>query len=213
MTNKLLIFDCDGTLVDSEVIANEVFLAEVRKLGVQMTEEEAWEHFPGTSLAICMNYVEEKYGITFDEDFIIEYRQIQVKVFAEKLQPIPGVIESLNQISGTMCVASNGPPDIVSANLKTTGLDHFFNDDIFSAYDINKWKPLPDLFLHAAQTMGYKPKQCIVIEDSEAGILGALNAGMKVLAYQGDHMHYKPAVEGAIPFQNMFELPELVKSI
>ncbi len=213
MTEKLLIFDCDGTLVDSEGIANEVFIGQVKKFGVPITEEEAWEHFPGTSLALCMDYVEKTYGFNFPEDFVPKYREIQIGVFAERLEPIPGIVDSLQKLPHSKCVASNGPVEIITRNLKTTGLDQFFHDRIYSAYQIQKWKPLPDLFHHAAGSLGYRAEDCIVIEDSDAGIQGALNAGMKVLAYQSAHMHYTADLDGAIGFNDMSKLPELIREI
>lgn len=146
MNDSLIIFDCDGTLVDSEGIANEVFVAQVQNLGIPLTHDEAWEHFPGTSLAICMQYVEKTYTVNFPDDFIGHYRQKQRIAFAERLQPIPGVQEALIELKLLKCVASNGPMDIIRRNLITTKLDHFFDNRIYSAYDINKWKPHPELF-------------------------------------------------------------------
>ncbi len=213
MTDKLLIFDCDGTLVDSEQIANEVFVTEIQKLGIALTHEEAWQHFPGTSLSLCMAYVEETYDVSLPEDFIGRYRQVQRLAFAEGLQPVQGVRAALNKLGATKCVASNGPMDIIRSNLMTTKLDHFFGDRIFSAYDLNKWKPLPDLFLHAADVMQVPPSDCIVIEDSTAGIEAGMNAGMTVLAFQPDHQQYRTDFDETLTFTNMSELPGLVDSL
>ncbi len=210
MNKTLIIFDCDGTLVDSEGIANEVFIEAVKDLGIPLTEEEAWEHFPGTSLALCMEYVEQTYQTRLPSNFVEMQRKRQRIVFAEKLQPIKGVRSVLEALQFDRCVASNGPEDIVRQNLITTGLSDFFNGDIFSAYTIGKWKPEPHLFLHAAETMDFSPENCIVIEDSEAGIQAALNANMKVVAYQPPSMHYKPSAHPTASFSIMKDLPDIL---
>ncbi|NND09288.1 MAG: HAD-IA family hydrolase [Saprospiraceae bacterium] len=213
MNERLLIFDCDGTLVDSEGIANEVFVSHVQNLGIPLTNEEAWEHFPGTSLALCMKYVEESFDVTLPDGFIGRYRQQQRIAFAEKLQPISGVKKALSELNSLKCVASNGPMDIIRRNLITAKLDRYFDDRIYSAYDLKKWKPLPDLFLHAANAHQMAPEDCVVVEDSEAGIKAGLNAGMTVLAFQPSHQKYMPNMEGTITFDDMAELPEVIASL
>ncbi len=205
----LLIFDCDGTLVDSEGIANQVFIDLVRELGAPLTAEEAWRHFPGTSLRKCMEYVSETYGQVFPDDFVSVYRERQKPAFAQQLQPIDGVTAVLERLVGPKCVASNGPREIMLANLATTGLVHFFGERrIYSAHDIQLWKPKPDLFLHAAADQGFAPERCIVIEDSDAGIEAAIKAQMKVIAYVPAHGHYKPDQEGVYTIEDMAQLPQ-----
>ncbi len=210
---KLLIFDCDGTLVDSEGIANQVFLDAVNELGIPVTPEEAWDHFPGTSLALCIRYVEETYQVRLPDDFVARQRQRQQIEFRNRLQPIRGVQAALNRLPHKKCVASNGPMEVIRTNLRTTGLDHHFEERIYSAYELEKWKPEPDLFLHAAGNLGYDEQDCLVIEDSLAGMQAGINAGMVVLAYRPPHHPYKIDIEGITSFEDMSELPDLITSI
>jgi len=214
MNSKLLIFDCDGTLVDSEGIANRTFIKSINDLGIPLTEEEAWAHFPGTSLALCIQYVESKFKVKLPADFVPTQRAIQEAIFAAELQPIPGASSVLNQLSAyNKCVASNGPHQMVIDNLTTTGLIHHFGDRTYSAYQINKWKPSPDLFLHAAESLGFKPQDCIVIEDSMAGMQAGINADMQVMAYIPRNQHYEIDIDGVNKFEDMEQLPDLIKSL
>jgi HAD superfamily hydrolase (TIGR01509 family) len=212
-TEKLLIFDCDGTLVDSEGIANQVFLEAVNDLGIPVTEQEAWDHFPGTSMALCIKYVEETYQVRLPQDFVDIQRKRQRIEFKNRLQPIQGITLALNRLPHKKCVASNGPMEVIQTNLKTTGLDQHFEERIFSAYVLEKWKPEPDLFLHAAETLGHHSDDCIVIEDSLAGMQAGLNAGMTVLAYVPPHHPYKVDLAGVLTFEDMSYLPDMVASL
>ena len=207
-TGTLLIFDCDGTLVDSEGLANQVFIDQVNELGIQLSQEEAWQHFPGTSLHKCMEYVEKRFRVHLPDDFEPEYRQRSREAFANELQPVDGITEILPKIDHEMCVASNGPGYIVKENLVNTGLKTYFGEKVFSAHDIQRWKPLPDLFLHAASTLGYSREQCVVVEDSAAGIEAGLKAEMIVLAYVPNG--HKVPLPGAKVFSNMEDLPGLL---
>ncbi len=208
----LIIFDCDGTLVDSEPIANRVFVEQVQEFGIPLTDEEAWKHFPGTSLEECMQYVTKTYGFIFPEDFVPSHRERQRVAFAKDIKPIQGVKIALDQIPFAKCVASNGPLPAVRSNLEATGLLAYF-DGFFSAHEIERWKPEPDLFLHAAAKLDRMPEQCLVVEDSDAGILAAKRAGMKVLAYQPVHSHYTLSENGTMSFDDMKQLPELVQHL
>ncbi len=212
-SEKLLIFDCDGTLVDSEGIANQVFLEAINDLGIPVTEQEAWDHFPGTSMALCIKYVEETYQVKLPQDFVDHQRKRQRLEFKNRLQPIQGVALALNRLPHKKCVASNGPMEVIQTNLKTTGLDQHFEERIFSAYVLEKWKPEPDLFLHAAETLGHRYDDCIVIEDSLAGMQAGLNAGMTVLAYVPPHHPYKVDLTGVHTFEDMSYLPDMVASL
>jgi HAD superfamily hydrolase (TIGR01509 family) len=211
MSDKwLIIFDCDGTLVDSEKIANEVFIEQVKEYGVLLNEEEAWQNFPGTSLASCIAYIENHYATRLPEDFEPEYRARTKIAFKRFLKPIPGVADALSRIKHQKCVASNGPAYMIKFNLGNTGLLPHFNDRIFSAHDINRWKPDPALFLHAAKACGYDSNRTIVVEDSPAGITGANAAGMKVLAFIHDHNSYTDNNIATCTFSDMSTLPELI---
>ena len=210
----LIIFDCDGTLVDSEGLANGYFVELVNDMGVPLTLEEAWQHFPGTSLRLCMEYVEKRFDFAFPDDFVPRYREGQKEVFSTHLQPIKGIEECLDILHDhPICVASNGPREIIEANLHTTGLREYFGSHIYSAYELQHWKPDPKLFLHAADKFGYDPRECLVIEDSMAGIEAGLNAGMKVFGYNAHGHSGLPDRDEITYFQDMKVLPELIQKL
>jgi len=183
MQYGLVIFDCDGVLVDSEKIANHTFAAEVRKLGIPFTNEEAAANFPGTTLAKCIEYVERKFNVILPEDIGDKYRTASLKAFTRLLEPVPGVESIIQSLSIQACVASNGPKPKMLHNLALVKFLDYFQDNLFSAYEINKFKPDPGIFLHAANTLGVDPSACIVIEDSIHGVQAGLALGMKVLGY------------------------------
>lgn len=188
---KLIIFDCDGTLVDSEVIASEVFPAVWAGMGLTMTSDFFLTHFVGVGNdaeiikktmaqlpANAMQVADQK----FDEELKL------------RLQPVRGMLELLQNIEHAVCVASNSSAPYVKEALLSTGISHFFKDQIFSSRQLAKPKPAPDVFLHAAQTLGYDPSDCIVIEDSRSGILAAKNANMQVIGFMGG-LHFNEALK------------------
>ncbi len=213
MKNKLIIFDCDGVLVDSEPISNAVIAEQITEMGIPMTTEEAIHHFAGTSLAKVRSFTEAR-GVTIPEDFEEEYRKRSYTRFQQELQPVPGIQEALSKLSAAKCVGSNGPLEKIKLNLGLTKLDsHFETDHLFSAYQIKRWKPDPALYLHAAKEMGFEPKDCVVIEDSHHGVNAALAAGMKVFGFAGRTPKAKLEKPGAEIFDDMLQLPQLLDSI
>jgi len=210
--DKLIIFDCDGVLVDSEDIANTTFAKIVRGLEIALSDEEAIHHFPGSNLQSCVEYVEHKFETKLPDTVMDTYREESAKAFAEHLQPIPGIHKVLKNLSCQRCVASNGPHEKIVDNLAITGLDHFFEDHLFSAYTINKWKPDPALFLWVADSMNFVPSDCIVVEDSLHGVIAAKNAGIKTFAYLNKNRHQADLIRqnGAQVFEDMEELLSLI---
>lgn len=181
---ELVIFDCDGVLVDTEKLANRVFIEEVTKFGFHITAEEAWEHFPGSRFADCVAYVEHTNQRKLPVEFTEIYREKSAQVFALEMEAIPGILHLLSHLALPKAVASNGPKATIIANLHSCRLHHFFDErHIFSAYEVQKWKPEPDLHLNVSKVMGIDPAHCVVIEDSVPGIQGALNAKMKVIGF------------------------------
>lgn len=187
---ELIIFDCDGVLVDSELISCRVFTEMIRELGVEISEHRVYQDLVGGSMAKSIAYVEKLIGKPLEKSFFTnDYRQRSFEAYKKEMKPVEGIIELITSLTIPYCVGSNGPKDKIRLNLGITGLDQYFKDDhIFSAYDIKKWKPAPDLFLHAATVMGAVPKSCLVIEDSRNGIMAAINAKMHCLGYcpEGD---------------------------
>ena len=204
---QLVIFDCDGVLVDSEHLANLALVDCLAELQVHMTVDEAIRRFKGRKLADSFAEIEKTSNCNLPTTFEFTFRKRMSDYFELHLQAIPGVDEALKQIPLLKCVASNGPLQKTKRNLEITKLSPYFGENIFSAYTIQRWKPDPDLFLHACKEMGATPNQCIVVEDSESGIQAARAGGFKVLAYG----FTSSQDENVIPFQCMSELPKLIR--
>lgn len=186
MKYKCIIFDCDGVLVDSEPIANQMLITMAAELGVAIDMYFAIDHFIGKSLYTCMETISQYGKIKLPDNFEKDFRTRSFQQFKEQLQPIPGIKDVLKRLELPFCVASSGPVNKIELNLKTTGLYSFFEGKIFSCYMVNTWKPEPDVFLLAAKTMGFPPKDCLVVEDSLAGITAAQNGGFDVVAYKSE---------------------------
>lgn len=204
-----LIFDCDGTLVDSEGLCNLGLQKELQHYGVQTDLADLTQRFRGRKLADICSALSQQHGLDLDENFIQSYRRTVALLFDASLQAFPGVIEVLLQLDLPMCVASAGPPHKIRKALSLTGLSQFFGERIYSSYDISSWKPAPDLFLQAASRMGFAPADCIVIEDSEVGIQAAIAAGMQACWFGAAA---QVATYPQVPrFSSMYELPSLLQ--
>ncbi len=208
--NKLIIFDCDGVLVDSEPLSNRTIAEQMQELGIPMTEEEAIKLFAGGSLKNVTDYVKSVTGQDAPADMLEVYRTRSYDLFRKELEPVSGIKELLEGLPNKRCVASNGPLDKMKLNLGLTNLMHFFEGNLFSAYEIGHWKPDPRLFLHAAKIMDFEPKDCVVIEDSDHGIHAAKSAGMQVYGYAGRTPREKLEKAGAIVFDDMNHLLDLL---
>lgn len=207
---RLIIFDCDGVLVDSEPLSNRVIAEIMTETGIPMTTDEAIQLFAGGSLQRVSDFVLAKTGMPLRNGLEAAYRERSYALFQKELQPIPGVRDVLENIAFAKCVASNGPLYKMKLNLEITGLSAYFGEHLFSAYEVGYWKPDPRLFLHAAEKMGYPPDKCIVIEDSVHGVQAARSAGMNVLGFsQSDH-NGKLKTEGIPTFHSMAELTAIL---
>lgn len=181
----LVIFDLDGTLVDSEGIANRVFHRHLAALGVPMTAEQVEAAFTGLSLPSCYQLIADTHGIVIDDAAFTPALQAETFACYEvELKPMPGVPEMLAALTLPKCVASSSERAKIAYSLKLTGLDRFFGDRIFSGREVANPKPAPDVFLHAAQVLGADPARCAVVEDSRFGIAAGVAAGMTVFAYR-----------------------------
>lgn len=208
---KLVIFDCDGVLVDSEPIANRTFAEEVRKLGIPFADEEAQSVFPGTTLARCIEYVEKKFSVILPEDIGTKFRANSFIAFTNELQPVQGVENVLQRLSITTCVASNGPKNKILHNLSIVDFLPYFDDRLYSAYEIQQFKPDPGIFLHAADQLDVAPEECIVVEDSIHGYEAGIAAGMKVFGYDPRQNNRK--LKEVIYFESMQELSQLMQEM
>jgi HAD superfamily hydrolase (TIGR01509 family) len=207
----LVIFDCDGVLVDSEVIAVEIDKKVLAEFGWHLSIDEIIDRFLGTSSASFAAQVEEHLGHPLPEDWESTYDRWYFEAFERELQPVAGIADALDLIDAATCVASSGSHDKLRMTLGHTGLLPRFEGRIFSASEVENGKPAPDLFLHAADRMGVAPERCVVVEDSKYGVRAALRAGMHVFGYAGG---LTPAAwltdEGATVFTDMADLPRLL---
>ena len=210
---QLAIFDCDGVLVDSETIAHRALAQALEELGLSLTLEEAFALFQGNTTAQSVAIIEERLGRPLAEDFFPVWREQLYELFRQApVQPIRGVIEALDSLTIPTCVVSNGTLRKMRTTLGVTGLLPRFEGRLFSADMGIAGKPRPDLFLAAAKALGAAPGRTVVIEDSPAGVEGAVAAGMAVFGYAGetytDPEELKAA--GARVFLEMRELPHLL---
>jgi HAD superfamily hydrolase (TIGR01509 family) len=179
-----VIFDCDGTLVDSEPLLLEVMVAEAVKLGMSPAISHDVAAIEGQSMASSLRMLEARLGRPLPADFLATLRAEMAIVFRARLKEMPGAHAMLQCLSLPFCVASNGPRAKIELVLEVAGMLPLFAGRIFSADEVGSYKPEPDLFLHAAAQLGARPERCVVVEDSLAGIRAGLAAGMQVYAYR-----------------------------
>jgi HAD superfamily hydrolase (TIGR01509 family) len=208
---EAIIFDCDGTLVDSEVLGNQVLVECVAELGLAIPLEEALARFTGARMADSIAYIEQRLGRSVPSGFVAGMRERMGAVFQERLQPVAGVEAVLQALQVPLCVASNGPGEKMAVSLRTTGLLPYFGGRIFSAYEVGSWKPAPGLFLYAAEAMGIAPERCAVVEDSILGVEAGIAAGMQVFAYAPAGGNPAMAAAGASLFERMEALLPLLR--
>jgi len=180
---KCIIFDCDGVLVDSEILGNQVMVDMAIEFGANIDLSFALKNFKGGFLKDCVQQVEGISGKPLPKNFEEQYRKRSFEIFKEKLKPVNGIQKVLDNLDIPFCTASSGPQEKIKLNLKTTGLRHYFQDNIFSCYDIGKWKPDPAIFLYAAGVMGCQVEDCLVVEDTITGINAAVAGGFDVFGF------------------------------
>ena len=209
---ELVIFDSDGVLVDSEIIALTVFARIAAEEGVTISVEDAVRSFRGVKMADCVREVECRLGRSVRDSFVADLRHATALAFDAELKPVDGIHAALAELTIPVCVASNGPMSKLTHALGLTKLLAHFEGRIFSAYEVGSWKPDPGLFLHAAQTMGAQPSACVVVEDSLSGARAARAAGMKVLGFTGGHPESEQELATICDgvFHRMADLPALL---
>lgn len=198
MLPELVIFDCDGVLVDSEPLANKVLVDALSRHGLHMTVKDSMATFVGLSMPSVVEKANEMLAQPLPETFIDDVQRETLEAFKGRIQKIPHVdtlIEALQTAGVKTCVASSGGFDKMAVTLGETRLKPYFNGHIFSSSQVKRGKPFPDLFLYAAQQMEVSPQNCVVIEDSRYGVEAARNANMTVLAYvpEGDSSTFEGA--------------------
>ncbi|TGQ74289.1 MAG: HAD family hydrolase [Mesorhizobium sp.] len=220
MTPELVIFDCDGVLVDSEALSVSALLGMIALAGGTVSEEVAYEHFLGKSMKSVREILLRDFGLGVTDSHLTAMRVELMRRFREELKPIPGVKEMLPRLGLPYCVASSGTLDRIRYSLDVTGLLKLMEPHLFSAGMVKHGKPAPDLFLYAAAAMRAHPGNCLVIEDSPAGIAAAKAAGMRVLAFTGGSHAGNPALKARLAssepdsiFADMLQLPELIAGL
>ncbi|KQU80044.1 hydrolase [Mesorhizobium sp. Root102] len=220
MTPELVIFDCDGVLVDSEAISVSALLGMIMLAGGSVSEDAAYEHFLGKSMKSVREILGRDFGLDITDSHLTDMRVELMRRFREELKPIPGVKEMLPRLGLPFCVASSGTLDRIRYALDVTGLLGLMEPHLFSAAMVPRGKPAPDLFLHAAASMRAHPRKCLVVEDSPAGITAARAAGMRVLAFTGGSHAGNPTLKARLAssepdfiFADMLQLPDLIASL
>lgn len=212
----LAIFDCDGVLVDSEPIANESLSHALRAHGLDWSTGETMRRLMGLSLKSCVAVCEAELGRKLPDDFLEKMQEVTYRNFRDApLRPVAGAkdaVFALQKAGVATCVASSGALEKMRFTLGLTELWELFDGHIFSAAQVPRGKPFPDLFLYAASGMDAQPSECIVIEDSVPGVQAARSAGMRALAYAGEPYADRAALAaaGGEVFDDMGDLPELV---
>ena len=212
-TRLLAIFDCDGVLVDSETIAARLTAEAVSELGWPMSAELAKAEFLGDTFSNIIRRIEEKLGREVPADWPARSQANLLAAFERELSPVRGVrtaIEALVAAGVTLAVASQGTHEKMQLTLRVTGLLPFFEGRIFSATQVSRPKPAPDLFLLAADTLGFSPQNTVVIEDSTRGVKAAIAAGMRVLGYTASVGREAMVAAGAEPVDDLSQVPALL---
>ena len=217
----LVIFDCDGVLIDSEIISARMLVAELARLGLTIDLPYVERHFLGRSYPVVMETIRREFGLDLPAEFEAQYREALLAAFQSELKVVPHVHEVLESIGVPFCVATSSSPRRVEMSLKLVGLSELVGDRVFTSTLVPRGKPAPDLFLHAAAKMGAAAERTLVIEDSLTGIRAGLAAGMTVWRFVGgSHLgpHAPAEPEDARPhrrlasFADFFQIAPGLKS-
>jgi len=211
MTYQLIIFDMDGTLVQSEDCASQALHDVIPALNLPI--QEITTRYKGMRLAKIFADIEKDSPGAIPDNCLELYRQRENALSTSMIKPCPGVEDVLAQLTHQKCIASNAPVAKTRRSLQICGISHHFDKNIFSAYDVEAWKPDPALFLHAAKTHNVEPSNCLVVEDSEVGVMAARAAGMPVVFYN-PHACEKSAIENSAlcEITELIELMDVVSS-
>lgn len=211
---QLVIFDCDGVLVDSETISNGVLARLLTADGLPTTPAQARRDYQGLLLGEVFERAEQKLGRALPKDLPSRFESERAEVFRRELEPVPGAAEAVSEVVAAgvaVCVASQGKLEKTRLSLELTGLRRLFADRaLFSAWEVPRGKPHPDLFLHAAAEMDAEPAHCVVVEDTPSGVTAGVSADMRVLGYAADSDEQALREAGATTFSSMELLPELL---
>ena len=208
---ELVIFDCDGVLVDSELITNRIFVQMLNELGIPLSLADMFERFVGRSMPQCLEIVADLLGHQVPAGFVEEYDARSAAALKSELKAVPGIEAVLSAVGAPYCVASSGTHEKMQVTLGTTGLLAHFHGRIFSVTEVARSKPFPDVFLHAAKQSGVAASACAVIEDTPTGVQAGVAAGMTVFGYCALTPRQRLIDAGAhYTFDRMADLPGLM---
>jgi HAD superfamily hydrolase (TIGR01509 family) len=210
---RLAIFDCDGVLVDSELITNRVFARMLNELGIEVTLDDMFERFVGRSMPQCLKIITELLGRPVPQQFVAEYQTRSSAALRSELKAVPDIETVLATIPMPYCVASSGTHEKMQTTLGVTGLLPQFRGKMYSVTEVAQSKPFPDVFLHAARQQGVAPVDCAVIEDTPTGVTAGVAAGMTVFGYCALTPQRRLIEAGAHhTFERMRDLPGLLSA-
>lgn len=206
----LVIFDCDGVLVDSEPLANQVYVQMLWELGYRVNIDEYLHEFAGAALPKRLEVTSRKLNWTPPENFLPLFHQRLSELTEKELKPVPGIHDLIQSLTVPICIASNGSREEILLRLRIARLTDYFGNALFSGLDVPLPKPAPDVFLAAAKAFNIPPARCIVIEDSIPGVTAGVRAGMRVFGHAAFTSKEALRAAGAIPFDNMMELQTIL---
>lgn len=207
MTNCLL-FDCDGTLVDSERLCCVGLVDSLKELRVTLDPDELVLRFRGWKLAKILDHLQSEHSVVLPEGFVAAYRKRVSELFEDELKPVQDIESVLDQLDYPKAVVSSGPREKIEQALRICNLSKYFQGNIYSSYEIGAWKPDPRVYEFAAQRMGYPSAECSVVEDGLVGVEAGVKAGMRTYFY---NTHHEPCDwPEVVSFKSMTELPTLI---
>lgn len=209
----LVIFDCDGVLVDSERLVNRIEAELLAHVGIHASPDETRARFKGCTVGEVVQRIQAETGKPLAPEWLYDWGMHTAVGFVRELQAVQGIHDVLAALDVPSCVASQSPLARVGLSLAVTGLAGHFGERVFTASMVPRPKPHPDLFLYAAARMGADPARCVVVEDSASGVEAAVAAGMRVFGYAADEDERALAAAGAVTFHQMHELPALLAAL
>ncbi|HEV8716949.1 MAG TPA: HAD family hydrolase [Candidatus Binatia bacterium] len=211
MRFDLIIFDCDGVLVDSEPLVNRVFVEMLGELGYRLDYEATLREFSGAVMSTRLAISQQRLGWSPPAGFTRDFERRLLEVMRRDLQAVPGIREALDRLRRPWCVVSNGTPNDMRFRLGLTGLLEAFEPYLCSASEVARPKPAPDVFLYAARAMGVSPERCAIIEDSVPGVHAGVEAGMAIFGFARLTSARRLQEAGAWVFERMVDLPTMLE--
>lgn len=209
---KCLLFDCDGTLVDSELLNCEAMAEELEHAGIAEHADSLFQRYKGRNFYKVIDDLEQRHGIKLDDQFADRFRHRAAIRFSQHLRPVPGIHKALRALPHPKCVVSNAPLKKIRHELELAELEAFFSNRLYSAYEVESWKPDPDLFLYAADSEGCLPAECVVIEDSKVGVEAAVKAGIPVVLYDSTGVS-DDSWQATITISSMHDLAQAISRL